>query len=270
MFFPRPRAGRIALIEVHGTIGGSVRPTVLEPLLEAVRRARWLRALVLDINSPGGSAGASDALYRKVKAIAQRKPVVAYIRETGASGAYYIACGAHRIVASPAAVVGSIGVLSLHPILEALLQRWGIQMGVYKGGKHKDMGAFWRSPTEEEQAKLQGLVDDFYNLFVSVVAEGRRMEEARVREIATGEVFLAQKGKEIGLVDEVGDQEKALDLAAEMAGIRRRVLTLRPRRPFLARLFQPAGEALANGLWEAVEARLWQSVLPTFRWPWRL
>lgn len=270
MFFLRPRAGRIAVVELHGTIGGGVRPTVLEPLLEVVRRARWLRALVLDINSPGGSAGASDLLYRKVKAIAQRKPVVAFIRETGASGAYYIACAAHRIVASPAAVVGSIGVLSIHPVLEALLQRWGVQMGVYKGGRLKDMGSPWRPPTDEERAKLQGLVDDFYNLFVGVVAEGRKMEEGRVREIATGEPFLAQRGKELGLVDEVGDQERALDIAAQMAGIKRRVVTLRPRRPFLARFFGLAGEAVAGSMWEALETRLWQSTLPSFRWPFGL
>ncbi|MFN3974864.1 MAG: signal peptide peptidase SppA [Dehalococcoidia bacterium] len=266
MFFPHPRAGRIALVELHGVIGGGVRPTVLEPLLEAVRRARWLRALVLDINSPGGSAGASDLLYRKVKSIAQKKPVVAFIRETGASGAYYIACAAHRIVASPAAVVGSIGVLSAHPVVEALLQRWGVQVGIYKGGRLKDMGSPWRQPTDEERAKLQGLVDDFYNLFLSVVAEGRKMDLARVQEVATGEPFLAQRGKELGLIDEVGDQERALETAAQMAGIRRRVVTLRPHRPLLARLFRPAGEALVGSVWEALEARLWQSTLPSFRW----
>ncbi|MCS7206843.1 MAG: signal peptide peptidase SppA [Dehalococcoidia bacterium] len=270
MLFLRPRIGRIALIEVHGTIGGGVRPTQLEPLLEAVRRVRWIRGLVLDINSPGGSAGASDYLYRQVKAIAQNKPVVAFIREVGASGAYYIACGAHYIVASPAAVVGSIGVLSLHPVVEALLQRWGVQVGVYKGGRLKDMGAPWRPPTAEERAKLQSLVDDFYNLFVSVVAEGRKMAPERVREVATGETFLAARGKELGLIDAVGDQEQALEKAAQMAGIRRRVITLRPHRPLLARLLQPAGDALVEGLWSALEARLWQSALPQFRWPWQI
>jgi|FaiFalFF_MnMetaG_3_1042247.scaffolds.fasta_scaffold00150_14 protease-4 len=267
MFPLRPRAGRVAIVEMHGSIGGGVRPAALEPLLEGVQRARWIRALVLDINSPGGSAGAADALYRRVKAIAHHKPVVAFLWEVGASGAYYIACAAHRIVASPAAVVGSIGVLSLHPILEALLQRWGIRLDVYKGGRLKDMGSPWRQPTDEERAKLQGLVDGFYSLFLDVVAEGRKMDRERVRELATGELFLAPQGKEIGLVDEIGDRDRACDLAAQMAGIRRRVVTLRPRRPLLARLLQPAGEALAAGVWEAIEARLWRTTLPFFLYP---
>lgn len=250
------RGGRIAIMEMYGTIGGAVRPAVYEPLLGAVRRSRRVQALVLDIDSPGGSAPASEDLYLSVARVAQAKPVVAFIRGTGASGAYYIGSAASRIIALPTALVGSIGILAFRPVLEGLLERLGISIAVNKGGRLKDMGAFWRQPTPEEGQRLQALIDDYYLAFVQRVAQGRKMDEAKVRELATGEVFIASRAKEMGLVDELGDMERAQDVAAEMARIKRRVIYLRPRRPFLRRILGGAAQDLAQSLMEEVEARL--------------
>jgi protease-4 len=248
-------------MELHGVIGNAVRPSLYDPLLSAVGRSRLLRALVLDIDSPGGAAAASHDLYAAVRRVAERKPVVAFIRGMGTSGAYYLSCAATRIIALPTSLVGSIGVLSVRPVAEVLLQRLGLSMAVHKGGRLKDMSGFWRPPTPEEDQKLQGLIDGIYEVFVQVVAQGRRLELAKVREYATGEVFLAQQAREMGLVDELGDMETALDQAAQLAGVRRRAVYLRPRRPFLRRLIGGMAEELSRALVEEVELRLQGRVL---------
>ena len=256
-----PHRGRIALLEVFGTIGNAVRPSVYVPLLEAVRRSSRIKALVLDVDSPGGGGAASAELHASVRRVAEAKPVVAYIRGTGASGAYYLSCAAHRIVAMPDSLVGSIGVIALRPILADLIQRLGVSMTVQKSGRLKDMFQPWRAPTDEEQEKLQGILDELYEEFIRAVAQGRRLEEAQVREYATGEVFTARRARELGLVDELGDAEAAQELAAQMAGIRRRMVHIRPRRPFMRRIFGGMAEDLAQELAEQVEARLTTRVL---------
>lgn len=256
-----PRRGRVAVMELFGVIGGAVRASQYVPLLESVRRNRSMRALVLDVDSPGGQAAASAELHAAVRRVAQVKPVIAYIRGTGASGAYYVSAAAHRIVAMPDALVGSIGVLAVRPVLSEMLQRVGVAMNVQKSGRLKDMHQPWRAPTDEEQAVTQRLLDEIYDSFVAAVARGRKMEEDTVRELATGEVFTARRAHELGLVDILGDAETALDLAAGVADIRRRVKVIRPRRPFFRGLFPGAAEGLAASMLDEVEARLYGRVM---------
>ena len=129
----------IAVVEMHGVIGAAIREPDYSRILERVANNRKIGALVLDIDSPGGSATASDLLYESVRRVAQRKPVVAYIRGLGASGGYYIACGAGTIMASRAALVGSIGVIYMRPILQQLLNKVGVEISIFKGGHLKDM-----------------------------------------------------------------------------------------------------------------------------------
>ncbi|MBI2166226.1 MAG: signal peptide peptidase SppA [Chloroflexi bacterium] len=251
----------IAVVEISGTIGGAVRTSQYVPLLERLERSRRVRAVVLDIDSPGGSASASDYLHRAVSKIAQKKTVVAFVRSVGASGAYFISCAAHKTVALPTALVGSIGVIHVMPVVEQLLQKVGVSVALNKGGRFKDMGAPWRQPTPEEEQKFQGLVDEYYDCFVRVVSQGRGLDEAKVRELATGEVFTGRRAKELGLVDETGDLDTALEMAAAMAGIRKRVVYVRPRRPFMQRLFGRMGEAMVAAMVEEVESRLAGRVL---------
>ena len=249
---------KIAVIEIHGAIGGGVKSPEMERLLNRVMDDPAFRATVLDIDSGGGAAAASDYIYRAARRLAGRKPLVANIRGIGASGAYMIACAAHRIVASPGSIVGSIGVISARPTLQGLLERMGVGVSVNKSGKFKDMGAPWRDATPEEQAKMQELIDDAYDAFVEVVADSREMSAERVREIATGEVYLAPRALEVGLVDELGDLGSALDLAARAADIPKRPVYLRPQRGLRARLMGPLVDSLVDSVADNLERRLWR------------
>ena len=249
---------KIAVIEIHGVIGGSVKSPEMERLMSRVMDDPSFRAAVLDIDSGGGAAAASDYIYRAARRLAGRKPLVANIRGIGASGAYMIACAAHRVVAAPGSIVGSIGVISARPTLQGLLERVGVGVSVNKSGKFKDMGAPWRDATPEEQAKMQELIDDAYDAFVEVVADSREMSAERVREIATGEVYLAPRALEVGLVDELGDLDAALDLAARAADIPKRPVYLRPQRGLRARLMGPLVDSLVDSVADNLERRLWR------------
>ena len=249
---------KIAVIEIHGVIGGSVKSPEMERLMSRVMDDPAFRAAVLDIDSGGGAAAASDYIYRAARRLAGRKPLVANIRGIGASGAYMIACAAHRVVAAPGSIVGSIGVISARPTLQGLLERVGVGVGVNKSGKFKDMGAPWRDATPEEQAKMQELIDDAYDAFVEVVADSREMSAERVREIATGEVYLAPRALEVGLVDELGDLDAALSLAARAADIPKRPVYLRPQRGLRARLMGPLVDSLVDSVADNLERRLWR------------
>ena len=253
LFFKR-RAG-VAVVEVHGVIGTSVKIPQYARIFDSIAKSKKYRALLLDIDSPGGSATGSDLLYHSLLKVAQQKPVVAYVRGMSASGGYYLCCAASKVVALPTALVGSVGVIYLRPILEQLLGKLGVQFSVFKAGRLKDMTGFWRSPTDQESAKFQELIDEVYQNFVAVVAAGRSLEETTVREIATGELMTAQRGIGLGLVDRIGDFKDALDAVAEAGNCRPAPRWLRPGRSLSQRLMgrsgagpQGGGNILAEGL----------------------
>lgn len=248
--------GRVAVVRLHGPIGGGARSADWIELVRHLRRSRRVPAVVIDIDSPGGSAAASDDLYLALERLAAKKPVVAAIRGTGASGAYLAAMAAHRVVANPYAVVGSIGVISVGPRLPRLLDRAGVTVSVTKAGRYKETGAPWRDETPEERALEQRLVDGYYDAFVGRVATGRRMAEERVRELATGEVWLGRQALELGLVDEIGDLERAIAIAAEMAGVPDRGAPVRLRRPLVGRLVDRFAVRAAAAIVTELEARL--------------
>ena len=251
------RRGGVAVVEIHGVIGTRVRESVYARLFDAIGRNKQYKALLLDINSPGGSATGSDLMYHSLQKVAQQKPVVAYVSSIGASGGYYLCCAASKVVALPTALVGSIGVIYLRPILEQLLGKVGIELSVFKGGRLKDMTGFWRSPTDEESEKFQGLISEMYDTFVSVVAQGRSLEDSQVRELATGEIYTARRGHEMGLVDELGDFDLALNLAAELGNVRPKPRWIRPKRSFSERLTGRVGNrAPGLGLLSAETLRL--------------
>lgn len=249
-------AGRVAVVRLHGAIGGGGRSADWIELIRHLRRSRRVPAVVIDIDSPGGSAAASDDLFLALERLAAAKPLVAAIRGTGASGAYLAAMAAHRIVANPNAVVGSIGVISVGPRLPRLLERAGVSVSVTKAGRFKETGAPWRDDTPEELALEQRLVDGYYDAFVGRVATGRRMPEERARELATGEVWLGRQALEIGLVDEIGDLERAVGIAAEMAGVPDRGAPVRLRRPLVGRIIDRFATRVASATAAEIEARL--------------
>lgn len=246
----------VAIVRLYGPIAGGARTADWIELIRRLRESRRVPAVVLDIDSPGGSATASDDLFVALERLAARKPLVAAIRGTGASGAYLAAMAAHRLIAQPHAIVGSIGVISAGPRLPRLLERAGVSVSETRAGRLKGMGAPWRDETDEERAKEQETVDAFYAAFVARVAHGRNLTEDRVRELATGEVWLGDRGVELGLIDEIGDLERAVELAAEAAGVPARSAPVRLRRGLGDRLLDRLATSLVATIADEVEARL--------------
>lgn len=232
---------RVAVVEIHGVIGTNVQSPAYSRIFESVAKNKRYRALLLDIDSPGGSASASESLHRSVRRVAEQKPVVAYVRGLGASGGYYLACAANQIFSLPTSLVGSIGVIYLRPVLEQLLGKVGVEFSVFKGGRLKDMTGFWRGPTDEESEKFQGLINEVYDNFVGVVAQGRSIDDSRVRELATGEIYTGQRGLELGLVDRIGDYQDALEAAAEAGNTKPKTKLLQPKRSLTQRMIGRSG-----------------------------
>jgi len=249
---------KIAVLEIQGAIGPQVRGPEMVRTIKNLREDQRVQAVVVEIDSPGGSAPVSDMIYRALQRLGKKKPVVAFTGTAALSGGYLIACSAQKIVSLPTSLVGSIGVIFTRPVVEELMQKVGVKMVVTHEGKHKAMFQPWREPTPEETAKVQALTEEYYDWFVNAVASSRNMTTTAVREIATGEMFSASKGHEIGLVDELGDFERATDLAKELANVVEtpRLQWVRPRRPLLERVLARGSASMMAAVAAEFEARI--------------
>jgi len=176
-----------------------------------------IKAIVLEINSGGGSVVASRELMDSIRNC--KKPVVAWIGETGASGAYYAATGADRIVADRNSIMGSIGVIMTMQHYYGLMEKIGINMTVIKAGKSKDIGSPYRPATDEEKTELQEMVDSVYNDLVTDIAVNRNLSVRYVRNISDGSIYIGAKAFSLGLVDYLGTREDAIKIAAELGGV---------------------------------------------------
>ncbi len=190
-----------------------------------------IKAIVLDINSPGGSVGAVQEIYSMIMKVKEqyRKPIVAHFGDVAASGAFYIAMACDKIVSNSGTITGSIGVIFSIPQGDELLKKIGLKTNTIKSGKHKDIGSFSREMTKEERALLQEMIDITYNTFVDVVAKGRKMDREKLKNIADGRIFTGKQAYELGLVDRIGDLYDAIDEAGVMAGIGRNPSVVRAR-----------------------------------------
>jgi protease-4 len=248
---------RIVVTELFGAIGSPAKTTEYIRMLRAVEENKRIKAMVIDIDSPGGAAGPSEYIARSVARVAEKKPVVAFVRGMGASGGYMVAAAATKVVAVPMALVGSIGVISMRPMLMEMLDKIGVRMEVTKSGRLKDMFSNFREPTAEERVKEQALLDAAYDRFVEMIADMRKLEQSQVRELATGEIFTAQQAKDHGLIDDLGDLDNALDLAQNLAGMTQRKVTyMRPHRGLRDRLLSNAASTMADSFMFAMEDRL--------------
>lgn len=220
----------VALIPVKGTIvtsgggglfdTGSLSADWLIKQLERARNDSNVKAIVLEIDSPGGSANASYEIYLELQRVREAGiPIVAAFRETAASGAYYIAAPADHIVALPATITGSIGVIAQVPNMGELYEKLGIDLQIVKSGEFKDMLSPVRPLTDEEREILDEIIQQTYADFVRVVAEGRNLPEGQVRELADGRIYTGLQAQELGLVDELGDMRVARRVAGELAGL---------------------------------------------------
>jgi protease IV len=254
---------KVLLIDLAGVLAEEAiftlesRPQV--PLLARVREElakaeddERVRAVVLRINSPGGTVTASDILYHELIRFKERRkvPMVASILDVGASGGYYVALAADRIVAHPTTVTGSIGVLMLTINAGGLLEKIGVSASYVKSGELKDMGSPFRSLLPEERALFQGLIDRFYGRFVELVARSRKLEETRVRAIADGRIHTASEALALGLIDQVGYLEEAITAAKKAAGLTEaRIVTYHRPRQYRATIYSsPPAPAPVTGL----------------------
>jgi len=237
---------QIALVEITGIISGS-RETVRQ--IKDYREDRSIRAVLLRIDSPGGGVVASQEIYEEVRKTRESgKPVVVSMGSVAASGGYYIACGANRIVANRGTLTGSIGVIAEFLQLSDALDKIGIDVKTIKSGRLKDAGSPTRRMTPVDQEYFQGLIDDVHQQFVEVVERERSLSRSDVAELADGRVFTGEHAAEIGLVDTLGTFEDAIAITASLAGIEGEpsVVKERPRRIWWERIFGEAVEELAG------------------------
>jgi len=193
-----------------------------DTMVEYLRKARAdnsIRAIVLRIDSPGGSAVASDVIWREIMLTRERKPVIASMSDVAASGGYYIAMPAHAIVAQPATLTGSIGVVLVRFVIDGTLDKLGVNLETVKQGKYADLFSPVRPFTPEERKKVGDLMQATYDAFVEKAAAGRNTTPERIDAIAQGRVWTGRQAKELGLVDELGGLDRALALAKERAKI---------------------------------------------------
>jgi len=221
--------GKIAVIPLSGTIAGvnqqgllttgGISPKLVRDYLKKAEGDGGVKAVVLRVDSPGGSAAASQEIASEIRRFKEDtgKPVVVSMGDIAASGGYYISVYADRIVANPGTLTGSIGVISHFIYIEGLLEKLGLEMETIKAGEHKDMGI--RPLTDRERQIIQDITYDLYEQFVVAVAHGRSLPVADVKTLATGQPYTGAQALELRLVDELGGLDRAIELAAGLAGV---------------------------------------------------
>ncbi|MFW6102630.1 MAG: signal peptide peptidase SppA [Chloroflexota bacterium] len=257
ILIPRLAAEKIAVISLSGTITAdssslfptsTITPDLVRDCLTRAEEDKEVKAVVLYIDSPGGEVAPYQEILREIEKVKETKYIVVSMGGTAASGGYYIATQAHKTVALPTTMTGSIGVISAIPNIEGFLEKLGIQIEIFTGGKYKDMYQGLRELTPEEEETMQGMINEYYEQSINVVAEGRELSREDVRDLATGQIYTGTEAKELRLVDELGDVNTAIDLAAELANIEAPIVEYhQPHRVTLRSLL---------GLADAIKARI--------------
>lgn len=208
---------KIGVIEVFGAIM-TAEQTVEE--IKDYADDSSIKAIIIHIDSPGGAVAPSQEIYNAVREARKKKKVVASMATLAASGGYYIAVGADRIISNPGTLTGSIGVIVNLVNFQDLLGKVGVHPMVVKSGKFKDIGSGFRAMTDEERAVMQEMINDVYGQFVEAVAAGRNLTVAKVKELADGRVYTGNQALKLGMVDEMGGFEDAVKTTAKLAGIK--------------------------------------------------
>lgn len=253
---------KIAVVPITGVImtekdsslfgSSSVSSRSIATTLLEIRDDDSVKAVLLDINSPGGSPVASEEISRAIEQVKLKKPVYALISDIGASGAFWVAVSANKTYASSMSEVGSIGVTSAGLGFEDFIKQYNITYRKQTAGTLKDMGTPFRAPTKEEEAKLQIILDDIHTKFINHIAKSRNMNESEVRKYATGELFLGDRAKQIGFIDEIGYYP---DVISELKNITKSstVINYGPEPTF----FEALGiKALAGNLFPSAKSQV--------------
>jgi len=221
---------KVLTIPITGMLSNASRGTIINKpsmvqevvsQLQLAEKDKSIKAVVLAINSPGGSVTASDILYHEIAAFKNRSgvKVVAALMDVAASGGYYVALPADSIVAHPTTLTGSVGVILVMPNFTELMDKIGVGVEIYKFGKNKDMASPFRPATTEENKLLQELTDDFGNRFLTLVKTNRQLTPAHLELAATARIFAAEEARKVGLVDTVGYLRDALQQAKKLSGL---------------------------------------------------
>lgn len=224
---PLPEKDKVALVHLEGTItsealGGRFLAFDLERTLRRLRKHREdakVKAVVLRLNSPGGTVASVQEIYAEIQRLRKEgKKVVASMGDVAASGAYYIAAACDKVVANPGSLTGSIGVILQLAEVEGLLAKVGARIVTIKSGEYKDIGDWSRAIKPKEREILQRMIEEAHAQFVDAVARGRKIPPAQAKEISDGRIWLGSQAKAIGLVDELGGLREAIELAKEISG----------------------------------------------------
>ncbi len=255
-----PAGDKVAVVEIDGIISD---PTDVCRELDGHGENKAVKAVVIRINSPGGAVGPSQEIYGCVMRLKKTKAVVASMGSIAASGGYYAASAANKIVANPGTITGSIGVIVEFVNASELLSKIGLKGYVVKSGRFKDVGSPFRKMEAEETEYLQAVIDGINSQFIKAVAEGRGLKEEDVRAIADGRIFTGEQAKSLGLVDQTGGLSDAIDLGAKLSGIEGRPNVIYPAKRFgiLKALFAESGAA---GLTELLSGLRIMYLTPTF------
>ncbi len=242
-----PVGDRVAVIKVNGAI---LEPDRIVSKIQKAKEDKSVRALVLRVDSPGGSVGASQEIYRALEDFkSSGKPLVVSMGNVAASGGYYISAPADLIFANPGTITGSIGVIIQHTEIKDLFERLGIKTTAIKTGKFKDTLSPFRDLTPEEKEYLQKTIEDAYEQFLQAILKYRskKISEQKLREIADGRIFTGRVAKELGLVDELGNLQDAINRAKQMAGVpQARVFYMEDKKGLIRRLMEEDFEGLLS------------------------
>jgi len=212
-----PIGERIAILEIQGVILDS------QPYLDSLSKIKkddGIKAIVLRIDSPGGAVGPSQEIYSEILKLREKKPVIATLGSVGASGGYYIACAAQKILANPGTITGSIGVIAQFVSYEQLLKWAKLDVEVIKSGEFKDVGSPFKKMTETEKQYMQQLIDNVYSQFKLAVSKARGIDSKEMDKIADGRIFTGEQAKNLKLIDELGTLSDAISLAGTLSGIK--------------------------------------------------
>jgi len=231
-------SGNIAIIPITGTIvsagtagGFGMELTSSDKLIELIKKAnesKAIKGIIFEINSPGGSPVASAEIASAIKEIV--KPKFALIKETGASGAYWIATATDKIFANKMSVTGSIGVTASSLEYAGLLTKYNVSYRRLVAGELKDAGSPFRTMTDKERELFQRLLDKIHDYFIEEVSKNRKISIEKVREIATGFVFLGEEAKQIGLIDQIGSRQDAIKVLEKQLNISAEIAEIKPKK----------------------------------------
>ncbi len=249
--------GRVAVVPLRGVIEDEA---AFMKALEGFREDPGVRAFVIEIESPGGTVGASQSIFEAIRELRDEddRPVLAWMGDVGASGGYYAAVGADSVYALPGTMTGSIGVIMEFPNAEELFRKVGVDWEVVASGEHKDLGGLGRSLSPEGREILEDVVGDVHEQFVEVVSENRNLDRETVLGLADGRVFSGRQANELGLVDGLMTLSETISLAGRMADLGTDPTIVRPREPTIG-LFDILG-GLSIG-----DARAWLGSLAPLR-----